>query len=63
MPHLECCDKKDAIAQMIAKIRDYYEIPDDFEELVMQRERYGMTSFGNLAATPHPTKVCTKENI
>ena len=29
----------------------------------MQREKYGLTSFGNMVAIPHPSIICTIENI
>ena len=29
----------------------------------MERESYGLTTFGTRVAMPHPGKVCTKENI
>ena len=63
IPHLKCSDKEEAIDAMIEVIRKHHEVPENFKELVMQRERYGLTSFGSLAATPHPAKICTKENI
>ena len=61
--HLDCQNKEEAIFKMVDKIKEKYELPSDFEELVMQREKYGMTSFGTLAAMPHPNKTCTKDNI
>ncbi|MBR6957161.1 MAG: PTS sugar transporter subunit IIA, partial [Erysipelotrichaceae bacterium] len=31
--------------------------------MVLNREKHGLTSFGNLAATPHPDRTCTERNV
>lgn len=48
--------KQEAIAVLVARMRSAYpdEIPENFEELVWQREEAAPTSFGNLVALPHP---------
>jgi len=38
-------------------------IPDGFEESVLEREEFGATDFGNLAAIPHPRYVMTRETV
>lgn len=63
IPHLKAKNKKDAIKKMINHINDEYDIPDNFYDLIMQREKYGLTSFGNMVAIPHPSIICTIENI
>lgn len=48
--------KQEAIAVLVARMREACpdEIPENFEELVWQREEAAPTSFGNLVALPHP---------
>ena len=48
--------KQEAITVLVARMRSAYpdEIPENFEELVWQREEAAPTSFGNLVALPHP---------
>lgn len=63
IPNLSADNKEEAIKKMIDHISARTALPENFCELVLQREKYGLTSFGNLAATPHPCRTCTEENI
>lgn len=60
---LSCKSKEEAIDKMICVISKKYLLPANFKNLIMERETYGLTAFGNSVAMPHPGKVCTKENI
>lgn len=48
--------KEDVLKQMITYLEDYISLPDNFYDLVMEREQLGQTDFGNLIAIPHPYK-------
>ena len=60
---LSCKSKEEAIDKMIYVISKKYLLPANFKNLIMERESYGLTTFGTRVAMPHPGKVCTKENI
>lgn len=60
---LRCKDKVEAIDEMIEVISNKYSLPSNFKDLILERESYGLTSFGTRVAMPHPCRVCTKENI
>lgn len=45
--------KKVAIHEIIQKCKVYYQLPNDFEELVLERENYSSTEYNNLIAFPH----------
>jgi lichenan operon transcriptional antiterminator len=55
--------KEDIIKQLCDHTSQYYELPDNFYEAVIKREKLGQTDFGNLIAIPHPFQVITKENF
>ncbi|MCR4950905.1 MAG: PTS sugar transporter subunit IIA [Solobacterium sp.] len=63
IPHMHAESREDAIHQMVERIRTKYRLPDNFEELILQREKFGLTSFGNLTAMPHPGQACTEESL
>lgn len=60
---IEAKDREDAIRQLCMRLRNVTELPEGFEDSVMQREMFGPTDFGNLTAIPHPCKIMTKETI
>lgn len=53
-PHLSFKDKEETIDFLCTKTMEQVELPPDFEQLVMKRERLAQTSFGNRVAMPHP---------
>lgn len=53
-PHLTCATKEEIIHLLCKAARDIEEVPPEFEELVLKREKAAETSFGNLVALPHP---------
>lgn len=63
IPSLSCTSKEEALKKIVQWISKRKKLPIDFLDMVLKREEHGMTSFGNLAATPHPIKTCTEENI
>ncbi len=55
--------KEDVLHLMCGRIRQYKTIPDDFYELVMERERLARTEFGNYVAIPHPNRAVGDESF
>lgn len=62
-PHLSFGTKEEVVDFLCARARDAQELPDDFEELVWERERLARTSFGNLAALPHPMRAVGERTL
>lgn len=59
----DCRTKEEAISFLCAEVMRQGSLPDDFEELVLEREKVGMTSFGNLVAIAHPLRAVGDENL
>ncbi len=55
--------KEEVIDQMVKKIRKYKNVPNDFKDSVLEREKLAVTSFGNLVAVPHPNKAMGDESF
>ncbi|MEE0476224.1 MAG: BglG family transcription antiterminator [Collinsella stercoris] len=53
-PHLKLHTREEIISYLCAACAAHDELPDNFEDLVWQRERVAATSFGNMVALPHP---------
>lgn len=52
--HVPCTTKREVIHLLCEAARASEEVPEEFEELVLQREEAAETSFGNRVALPHP---------
>ncbi len=58
---LSCDTKEEVLQYMVNEIKKYYiDIPYNFYDAILYREKLAVTEFGNLVATPHPYKVITK---
>ncbi|MEA5026274.1 MAG: BglG family transcription antiterminator [Erysipelotrichaceae bacterium] len=55
--------KESVIAQMVDRIKEVRKIPDNFYELVLERERLAVTEFGNLVAIPHPNAAVSDQTF
>lgn len=55
-------NKEEVISFLSGKLSACIELPDDFERLVLEREKAGTTSFGNLVAIAHPIRAVGTEN-
>ncbi len=55
--------REEIIHNICDKIAQVEQIPEEFEESVLEREFYGSTDFGNYVAIPHPTKIMTKQTF
>lgn len=62
-PHLKASNKIEIIEQMVSKIAEFIELPQNFSDLVYEREKMGVTAFGNLVAIPHPNKAIVNETF
>ena len=65
LPDLFCTGSYDTPQEIIhvltEKLRTKTALPDDFEELVLEREKLSSTSLGNLVAFPHPARLVADE--
>ena len=55
--------KQDVLDIMIKNIQRQVEIPDDFLDFVMEREKFSSTELENHIAIPHPNKACTEDTF
>lgn len=53
----------EVIHEMVARLQETRDLPDDFEEQVLSRERFAPTEFGNGVAMPHPMRALTNETF
>lgn len=66
-PELFCTDisgsdRESVIRSVCSRMSSFISLPEDFAELVLQREELGSTDYGNLIAIPHPLKIVTEES-
>ena len=54
---------EEIIVEMSERIRKSLEIPEDFEEKVLKREQFGVTSFKSGVAFPHPCEPCVDKTF
>jgi len=59
----DCKSQEEVIDFLVEKIRPLGMIPDDFKELLLEREAVSPTSFGNLVAIPHPIRPVTEHTF
>lgn len=55
--------KEELIHEMCERICKVKDVPIQFEEEVLRRERYSVTEFGNMIAMPHPMEPLTNETF
>ncbi len=63
IPRLRARDKDEALRIMCAQVESRAEINGDLYELVLQREALANTSYGHLAAIPHPRRIVSEESL
>lgn len=54
--------EKQVIKFMCQELKLVYDTPENFQEMVFQREKLSTTSMGNGVAIPHPTRLVMKES-
>ena len=57
LPCVKAQTKEQALTAICQAVNRYRSVPDNFFELVMQREEMGQTDFGNRVAIPHPSQI------
>lgn len=56
--------KEEVLRYMVSEISKVYaDLPYDFYDAIMRREKQAVTEFGNLVAIPHPYKAMTRETF
>lgn len=63
IPHVRAEDKAGALRVMCERVESRVKIDGDLYDLVLQREALANTSYGNLAAIPHPRKIASEESL
>lgn len=56
-------NKKEILKYMCNHIKKFKDIPDNFYDAILKRERLAKTEFGNLVAMPHPNIALTEETF
>lgn len=55
--------KEEAIHQIIKQCHQYYQLPDSFESLVLEREQLATTEFNDFVAFPHSHRPVTSQTF
>lgn len=55
--------RDDVLAQLCERVCQVRPLPEGFLDSVLERESFGSTDFGNLAALPHPQQLLPDENL
>ncbi|MGS0904013.1 BglG family transcription antiterminator [Bacillus altitudinis] len=55
--------RKEVLQFFVNVLQEQNRIPDDFEQLLLEREEVSPTSFGHLVAIPHPIKPATDDTF
>lgn len=63
IPNISLDKKEDILNLMCECVKQQKNTPENFYELVVERERIGSTSFGNYIAIPHPYKPVGEESF
>ncbi len=61
--HIHGETPEDVIKEITEKIAKVEPIPEDFQKLVLEREKLGVTSFTTGVAFPHPSRPCTEHTF
>ena len=61
--NVEAANKDEALAAIFKRVRENIELPDEFEELVLEREKFSSTDLLPHVALPHPNKTCTESTF
>lgn len=56
-------NKEELIHEMCERIAKVKNVPKNFEEEVLKREKFSVTEFGNAIAMPHPMEPMTEETF
>lgn len=55
------CDTKEEVLEFLCdKIKEQEEVDDDFYEMVLERESFIQTNYGNKIAIPHPNRIASE---
>ncbi|MCD7840611.1 MAG: PTS sugar transporter subunit IIA, partial [Erysipelotrichaceae bacterium] len=54
---------EEAIHEIVNQCHQYYELPDNFENLILEREQLATTEFNDCIAFPHSHKPVSKDTF
>lgn len=60
---IDAQNKEEALQILIQKVSDHVSIPDNFYQLVLEREEFASTELSNLVAIPHPNCAVTNSTF
>lgn len=60
---IDAQNKEEALQILIQKVSDHVSIPDNFYQLVLEREELASTELNNLVAIPHPNCAVTNSTF
>ena len=60
---IDAQNKEEALQILIQKVSDHVSIPDNFYQLVLEREEFASTELNNLVAIPHPNCAVTNSTF
>lgn len=55
--------REEVLQFFVNVLKEQHRIPDEFEQLLLEREQVSPTSFGHLVAIPHPIKPATDDTF
>ncbi|TDW25805.1 lichenan operon transcriptional antiterminator [Breznakia blatticola] len=61
--NIDANSKEEAISTFVKQLSNVKELPDNFEEEVLEREHFSSTELNNLVAIPHPNKALVNETF
>ncbi len=63
IPDFDAFTKEEVIGALCDRIREVHDVPENFEKLVLKREKLAQTSFGNQVAMPHPARAVSEHTF
>jgi lichenan operon transcriptional antiterminator len=63
IPGLKVANKEEALAAVCKRAAEVQDVPSDFYDLVLRREKLAQTSFGNQVAMPHPARPVSEHTF
>ena len=62
-PLVDGDNEKEVLADMVKKMKEVITLPENFYDLIMEREELGITNFETGVAFPHPNHPCVEHTF
>jgi lichenan operon transcriptional antiterminator len=63
LANIKCRTKEEILRFMCDNVKKYHDIPNNFYDAVLEREKLARTEFGNRVAMPHPVKTLSQNTF